>query len=97
MTASAINYSRYTAYDVEYSTDNTTWNKLGAYDFSTNTSWETQTFELPEAANNKEKVYVRMHPAADATITGSGNDCAAVTNIFVTYDNGIDETDKTAP
>lgn len=97
MTASAINYSRYTAYDVEYSTDNTTWNKLGAYDFSTNTSWETQTFELPEAANNKEKVYVRMHPAADATITGSGNDCAAVTNIFVTYDNGVDENDKTAP
>lgn len=97
MSASAINYSRWTKYDVEYSTDNASWTKVGEYDFTSNTSWQTQIFALPEAANNQANVYMRMRPADDATVQGSGNDATSVTNIYVTYDNGSDDSDKTAP
>lgn len=97
LTAGAINYSRYTSYDLQYSTDNATWTTVENFDFSTNTAWTTKNVTLPEAADKQEMVYVRIKPADDATVAGSGNDCLSVTDIFVTFDNGADADDTTAP
>ena len=97
LTHSTINYSRYSTYNLDYSIDNSNWTTLETYDRSTETGWQTNSVTLPSAADNQEAVYVRLIPSADATVLGSGNDCLGVTNIFVTYDNGSDDSDKTAP
>ena len=97
LSASAINYSRYDTYNMEYSTDNSSWTILGTYDFTTVTGWQTQTFLLPEACNNQPVVYMRLRPADSATIIGKGNDCLGITNLFITYTPTADATDTTAP
>lgn len=97
LTASAINYSRYSTYNLQYSTDNAAWTTAEVFDFTTNTSWTTKQVTLPEACNDQATVYVRLVPADDATVLGSGNDCLGVTNIYVTYEKGVDADDTTAP
>ena len=97
ITTSAINYSRYSTYNLQYSTDNAAWTTAEVVDFSVNTSWTTLQTTLPEACNDQATVYIRLIPAADATVLGSGNDCLAVTDIYVTYEKGIDADDTTAP
>ena len=96
------NYRAYNKYDVQYSVDGTEWTTLGTFELSKD-DWSKLTLDIPEAADNKEEVYVRWIKAEDAVLdetasdnSGNYNDGIGIANIFITGTKELVD-DGTAP
>lgn len=96
------NYRAYNKYDVQYSVDGTEWTTLGTFELSKD-DWSKLTLDIPEAADNKEEVYVRWIKAEDAVLDetasdngGNNNDGIGIANIFITGTKELVD-DGTAP
>ncbi len=66
-------YNSYNIFNVEYSTDGTTYTKCGQVDIPT-TTWVNTTIALPTEAENKETVWVRWMPDFTSGISGAESD-----------------------
>lgn len=73
ITAMVYNFNAYTVYDVEYSVDGETWDKLGSITMGGAKQWTDAEFPLPAAANNQEKLYIRWKADKSSTVAGSSS------------------------
>ena len=80
------NYNAYTKYDVEYSLDGEAWEKLGTIAMEGAKNWKTEEFQLPAAADNKDKVYIRWIADKSSDIKGaeSKNDGIGLSDVYIT-------------
>ena len=80
------NYNAYKTYNVEYSTNGTEWNKIGAITVNGAKNWQTEEFTLPTAANNQAELYIRWIADKTSTIDGatSNNDGNCIGAIYIT-------------
>ncbi len=93
-------YNTYEKFDVEMSTDGTTYTKVGEYDLSeASGKWLNKEIELPEVANNQARIRIRYVPSEGASIGlgASGDyDGLAIGEIFVLGES-VASADDTAP
>lgn len=96
--AMTLNYNSYQKQNVEYSLDGDTWNKVGTIKIDGAKQWKEETFNLPAAANNQPKVYIRWIADKTSSIIGasSDNDGVALADIYITATAKIVD-DGTAP
>lgn len=77
LTSMVFNYNAYTKYDVEYSLDGETWEKIGTVEMAGAKNWSRDNeFSLPAAANNQKDLYIRWIADKTSEIQGtqSSND-----------------------
>ncbi|MBP1541182.1 MAG: Ig-like domain-containing protein [Prevotella sp.] len=82
-----FNFNAYTIYDVEYSTDGTTWTKVGSTSTMARRQIENFSVTLPEACNNQKDLYIRMIADKNSTVDNgapSPNDGNALGMFFIT-------------
>ena len=82
-----FNFNAYTVYDVEYSTDGTTWTKAGSTSTMARRQIENFSVTLPEACNNQKELYIRMIADKNSTVDNgapSPNDGNALGMFFIT-------------
>lgn len=93
-----FNYNAYSVQKVEYSLDGTNFTEIGTYTLVDAKVWYSQTFGLPEAANNAAKVYIRWYPDYTSEVVGAASekDGTAISAIYVTGTEEIVD-DGTAP
>lgn len=80
------NYNAYETYNVEYSLNGETWNKVGAIAMPGAKAWTAGEFALPADANNKAAVYVRWIADKTSSVKGTKgtNDGIALSQIYIT-------------
>lgn len=85
ITAMLYNYNAYTTYNVEYSLDGNTWEKLGDIVMEGAKSWTDVTLPIPAAANNQPELSIRWIADKNSTVAGtdSKNDGAALGASFI--------------
>lgn len=98
ITSMLYNYNAYTTQLVEYSLDGEEWTEVGKIELTGAKNWTPGEFTLPEAANNKEKVYIRWISDKTSTVAGtsSKNDGIALGATYIIGDAAI-INDGTAP
>ena len=82
-----FNFNAYTVYDVEYSTDGTTWTKVGSTSTMARRQIENFSVTLPEACNNQKNLFIRMIADKNSTVDNgapSPNDGNALGMFFIT-------------
>ncbi len=84
--AMVYNYNAYQTYNVEYSLDGESWNKLGAINMTGAKNWTDLAVDVPAEANNKAEVYFRWIADKSSKIDGtsSKNDGACIGAIYIT-------------
>ena len=94
--ASALSctYNTYSRFFVQYSTDGSTYATLGEM-APGNRSWTDAEFDLPAAADNADRVYIRWYPDFDSPLIGNETDYdgLAITDIYVLADCLADDDD----
>lgn len=84
------NYNAYSVQRCEYSLDGINFELIGTYAMSEAKVWYNDMFEVPAAANNAERVYIRWIPDYTSSVVGTaGNDGTAISAIYVTGTEGI--------
>ena len=81
-------YNAHSIIFAQYSIDGgKTFNTFGTYNLP-NRGWDSQEFDLPEDAADKDRVFIRFMPDYNSPMTGveSANDGTAVAEIFVLAD-----------
>ncbi|MBO6099628.1 MAG: Ig-like domain-containing protein, partial [Prevotella sp.] len=73
--------------NAEYSTDGQTFTSFGTYNLP-NRGWDSQEFDLPAEAADKDRVYIRFMPDYTSPKTGveSTNDGTSLAEIFILAD-----------
>lgn len=96
--AMLYNYNAYSTYNVDYSIDGETWTTIGQHVMEGAKNWNDGEFEVPEAANNQEKLYIRWIADTSSDIAGttSSNDGIAISGIYITGTEALVD-DGTAP
>ena len=84
-----VSYNTYKKFNVEYSTDGTTFTKFGEFP-ELASGWTDGEFELPTDANEQERIYIRWMGDPDSGLVGADTDYdgLCIGNIFVTADAG---------
>lgn len=92
------NYNSYTVYNVDYSTDGENWTTNGSINLTGAKALCSYSGKLPEAANNKEALYIRLIPDYSSEIKGtaSKNDGNTIAMLFITGKEQLQD-DGTAP
>jgi hypothetical protein len=85
ITSMVYNYNAYTTQLVEYSLDGETWTTVGKITLDGAKNWADKTLDLPAAANNQEKVYIRWISDKTSTVDGtsSANDGITLGATFI--------------
>ena len=85
ISAMLYNYNAYSTYNVDYSIDGETWTTIGQHVIEGQKNWNDGEFEVPEAANNQEKLYIRWIADTSSEIggTSSSNDGIAISGIYI--------------
>ena len=98
ISAMLYNYNAYTTYNVQYSLDGETWTTIGQHVMEGSKNWNDGEFEVPEDANNQEKLYIRWIADKTSEIDGteSDNDGIAISGIYIIGTEAIVD-DGTAP
>ena len=80
-------YNAYSIINAQYSTDGETFTTFGTYNLP-NRGWDSQEFNLPADAADKERVYIRFMPDYTSPKTGveSANDGLSLAELFVLAD-----------
>lgn len=93
-----LNYNAYSKQNVQYSLDGEDWTTIGTITLPGTKAWTEGEFDLPAAANNQSKVYIRWISDTTSEIIGaeSANDGISISNIFITATAKIVD-DGTAP
>ena len=80
-------YNAYSIINAEYSTDGQTFTSFGTYNLP-NRGWDSQEFDLPAEAADKDRVYIRFMPDYTSPKTGveSTNDGTSLAEIFILAD-----------
>ena len=85
-----VSYNTYKNFDVEYSLDGQNFTKFGEFagDLELKSGWVDGEFQLPEAANDQERVYIRWMGVESSGLVGADTDYdgLCIGNIFVTAD-----------
>lgn len=71
ITAMCYNYNAYQVYNIEYSIDGENWTKVGAIEMPGVKNWTDGEFNLPAAANNQPKLYIRWIADKNSNIDGT--------------------------
>lgn len=98
ISAMLYNYNAYTTYNVQYSLDGETWTTIGQHVMEGSKNWNDGEFEVPEDADNQEKLYIRWIADKTSEIDGteSDNDGIAISGIYIIGTEAIVD-DGTAP
>lgn len=90
-------YNTYSVINAEYSTDGTTFTKFGTYNPPAR-GWDCEEFDLPAAADNQDRVYIRFMPdrTSDKIGVASDYDGTSIAEIFILADKDA-ENDEIAP
>lgn len=90
-------FNAHSIVNAEYSVDGTNYTKFGTYNLPAR-GWDSQEFQLPAEADNKQLVRVRFMQDYDSPLVGSTGDYdgLAVAEIFVLADKELVD-DKVAP
>ena len=98
ISAMLYNYNAYTTYNVQYSLDGETWTTIGQHVMEGSKNWNDGEFEVPEDANNQEKLYIRWIADKTSEIDGteSDNDGIAISGIYIIGTEAVVD-DGTAP
>ena len=80
-------YNAYSIINAQYSTDGETFTTFGTYNLP-NRGWDSQEFDLPADAADKDRVYIRFLPDYTSPKTGveSANDGLSLAELFVLAD-----------
>lgn len=80
-------YNTYSVNNVQYSTDGENYTTFGTYNPPAR-GWDSEEFDLPEAANNQDRVWIRFMPDRTSDLIGvsSAYDGTSVAEIFVLGD-----------
>ena len=80
-------YNAYSIVNAQYSTDGETFTTFGTYNLP-NRGWDSQEFDLPAEAADKDRVYIRFLPDYTSPKTGveSANDGLSLAELFVLAD-----------
>ena len=80
-------YNAYSIINAQYSTDGETFTTFGTYNLP-NRGWDSQEFELPAEAADKDRIYIRFMPDYTSPKTGveSTNDGLSLAELFVLAD-----------
>jgi pectin methylesterase-like acyl-CoA thioesterase len=80
-------YNAYSVINAQYSTDGETFTTFGTYNLP-NRGWDSQEFDLPAEAADKDRVYIRFLPDYTSPKTGveSNNDGLSLAELFVLAD-----------
>ena len=80
-------YNAYSVINAQYSTDGETFTTFGTYNLP-NRGWDSQEFDLPAEAADKDRVYIRFLPDYTSPKTGveSANDGLSLAELFVLAD-----------
>ena len=85
-----VSYNTYKNFDVEYSVDGTNFTKFGEFAGETELQpgWVDGEFDLPEEANDQNRVYIRWKGVESSGLVGASTDYdgLCIGNIFVTAD-----------
>lgn len=89
-------YNAHSVIFAQYSTDGQEFTTFGTYNLP-NRGWDSQEFDLPAAAAEQDRVWIRFMPDYDSPMTGveSANDGTAIADIFVLAD-AVGAADETA-
>ncbi|MCD8288261.1 MAG: Ig-like domain-containing protein, partial [Porphyromonadaceae bacterium] len=92
------NYNAYQKVNVDYSINGDDWTTVGTIYMQTNKVWYTETFTLPEEANNQAQLYIRWIADTSSEIAGtsSDNDGTSISAIYIVGTKQIID-DGTAP
>lgn len=74
ITAMCYNYNAYQVYNIEYSIDGENWTKVGAIEMPGVKNWTDGEFNLPAAANNQPKLYIRWIADKNSTVDGTSSE-----------------------
>lgn len=74
ITAMCYNYNAYQVYNIEYSIDGENWTKVGAIEMPGVKNWTDGEFNLPAAANNQPKLYIRWIADKSSNIDGTSSE-----------------------
>jgi putative cofactor-binding repeat protein len=85
ITSMVYNYNAYTKQLVEYSLDGESWTTAGTITLEGAKKWADETFALPAAVNNQEKLYLRWisDTSSDIDGTSSANDGITLGATFI--------------
>jgi len=80
-----FNFNAYSIQQIEYSLDGENFSKLGEINLSSAKVWYPQTVNLPAAANQAPKVFIRWIPDYNSAVVGttSANDGTSIAEIYV--------------
>ena len=87
-----VSYNTYKNFDVEYSVDGQTYTKFGEFAGATElkSGWTDGEFDLPSAADEQDRVWIRWKGVESSGLVGNSTDYdgLCIGDIFVTADAG---------
>jgi pectin methylesterase-like acyl-CoA thioesterase len=94
--AFGISYNSYSILNAQYSTDGTNFTTFGTYTLAN--GWTSNEFQLPAAADNQQRVWIRFMPDRTSDLVGvsSDYDGLCISELYILADKDAAE-DATAP